>query len=339
MHGWRSVRSSHAPESCTSRSYEIMTTRSAHHVAEPKHLDHDYGVTPGELIRFEINARGFSQADLAARAGVSAKHLNQVIQDAVPLSADTAIRLERTLGIPAAILTQADAVNQANKQRTRSREKLAEHQEWFKEFPLKVLTAHQIVTTPSAVGNQIEELLKFFGVAERTAYESVYADALQSFRRAQHFKVSPHATSVWLRLAERKADELDVGIYDKAAFAALLRELPSLTVNPIGESFPLLQQRCADVGVAVVYTPSIDGTRASAAVRWLGPTARSSHSLTAENTRTACGLASSTSRAMSSCIRSERASSSLKAATIWTAPKPRRTISRRRPCRGDARRS
>ena len=110
MHGWRSVRSSHAPESCTSRSYEIMTTRSAHHVAEPKHLDHDYGVTPGELIRFEINARGFSQADLAARARVSARHLNQVIQDAVPLSADTAIRLERTLGIPAAILTQADAV-------------------------------------------------------------------------------------------------------------------------------------------------------------------------------------------------------------------------------------
>ena len=79
-----------------------------------------------------------------------------------------------------------------------------------------MLTAHRIVTTPSAVGNQIEELLKFFGVAQRTAYESVYADALQSFRRAQHFKVSPHATSVWLRLAERKADELDVGIYDKA---------------------------------------------------------------------------------------------------------------------------
>ena len=92
-----------------------------------------------------------------------------------------------------------------------------------------------------------------------------------SFRRAQQWKVNPHATSVWLRIAELKADNLDVAPYDKGAFHALLKDLPSLTVAPIGVSFPVLQQRCAEVGVAVVYTPCVEGTRASAAVRWLGP--------------------------------------------------------------------
>lgn len=248
-----------------------MTPRTASPAAIPQPFEHDYGVTPGELIRFEVNARGFSQAELAARAGVSAKHLNQVIQDAVPLSVDTALRLERALGVPAAILTQVDAVNQANKQRTKARAGLAEHRAWFEEFPRNVLLQHHVITARATIETQIEELLKFLGVAEPKAYATVYADSVLSFRRAQQWSVNQHATSVWLRLAERKADHLTVAPYDKSAFFALLKELPALTAHPLEESFPILQQRCADVGVAVVYTPSVEGTRASAAVRWLGP--------------------------------------------------------------------
>ncbi|TDO58218.1 HTH-type transcriptional regulator/antitoxin HigA [Kribbella sp. VKM Ac-2571] len=248
-----------------------MTPRTAHSAATPQPLEHDYGVTPGELLRLEIRARGLSQADLAARAGVSAKHLNQVVQDAVPLSADTALRLERALGIPAVILTQADAINQANKQRAKAHAALTEHRTWFAEFPRNVLLQHHIITAGSAIETQIEELLEFFGVAEPKAYDTVYADTVLSFRRAQQWSANPHATSLWLRLAERKADGLDVAPYDKARFSALLTELPTLTVAPLKESFQVLQTRCAGAGVAVVYTPSIEGTRASAAVRWLGP--------------------------------------------------------------------
>lgn len=248
-----------------------MSKVNPHPTAVPQPLEHDYGVTPGELIRFEINARGVSQADLAARAGVSAKHLNQVIQDAVPLSADTALRLERALGVPAVILTQADAVNQSNKQRVKARANLAQHRAWFEEFPHKVLAAQRIVTARASIETQIEQLLEFLGVAEPKAYDAVYTDTMLSFRRAQQWSVNKHATSVWLRLAERKADALDVAPYDKAKFAALLPSLRTLTIDPLEKSFAALQQRCAEVGVAVVYTPCIDGTRASAAVRWLGP--------------------------------------------------------------------
>lgn len=248
-----------------------MTPHTARPAAIPQPLDHDYGVTPGELIRFEINARGLSQADLAARAGVSAKHVNQVIQDAVPLSAETALRLERALGIPAVILTQADAVNQANKQRIKVRARLAEHRAWFEEFPRAVLLKHRIVTAHAAIEIQIEELLEFLGVADPKAYDTVYADTVLSFRRAQQWSLNLHATSLWLRFAERKAGDLDVAPYDRLRFTALLKQLPTLTVDPLEVSFPILQQRCAEVGVAVVYSPCIEGTRASAAVRWLGP--------------------------------------------------------------------
>jgi HTH-type transcriptional regulator/antitoxin HigA len=239
--------------------------------ARPEPLGHDYGVKPGELIRFELSARGLTQADLATRAGISAKHLNQVIQDAVPLSAETALRLERALGIPAAILTQADAVNQANKQRTKFRETLAEHTAWFTQFPRQILLQLEVINARDPLDAQIEELLKWLGVADSTAYDAVYGEAALSFRRAQHWKVDPHATALWLRSAELKAQTVHVGRYTKAAFVSLLPDLRRLTVDPIGESFPRLQRLCAEVGVTVVFTHGIDGTRASAAVRWLGP--------------------------------------------------------------------
>jgi HTH-type transcriptional regulator / antitoxin HigA len=194
--------------------------------ATPQPLEHDYEVTPGEIIRFELRARGFSQADLATRAGVSAKHLNQVIQDAVPLSADTALRLERTLGIPAAILTQADAVNQSRRQRTKVREGLAEHRAWLDKFPRPVLLQLQVITTRTPLETQIERLLEYLGVADPKAYDAVYGETVLSFRRAQKWKVDPHATALWLRSAELKAEALAVGPYNKAAFVSLLGELP-----------------------------------------------------------------------------------------------------------------
>lgn len=246
-------------------------TKDTDNRARPEPLGHDYGVKPGELIRFELNARGLSQADLATRAGVSAKHLNQVIQDAVPLSADTALRLERALGIPAAILTQADAVNQANKQRTKFRETLAEHAAWFAQFPRQIMLQLQVITGHEPLEAQIEKLLEYLGVADSKAYDAVYGETVLSFGRAQQWKVDPHATALWLRSAELKAETIHVGPYTKAAFVNLLSELPELTLDPIGESFPILQRLCAAAGVAVVFTHGIDGTRASAAVRWLGP--------------------------------------------------------------------
>lgn len=239
--------------------------------ARPAPLEHDYEVTPGEYIRAELSTRGISQADLAVRAGVSAKHLNQVVKDVVPLSPDTALRLERALGISADLLAQLDASRQAKKGRTKADAKLSDYKTWFAGFSLPLLIAHHVVTAKATVEHQIEELLAFFGVAEPSGYEKMYAESLQSFRRAQHLNIDAQATAVWLRLAERKAEALDLAPYVKNDFGALLTELPTLTLEPLAKAFQLLQQRCSEVGVAVVYTPSLTGTRASAAVRWLGP--------------------------------------------------------------------
>ena len=58
-------------------------------------------VPPGETIREKLEQRGMQQKELAARMGMSEKHVSNLINGKVGLTQATALKLERVLGIPA----------------------------------------------------------------------------------------------------------------------------------------------------------------------------------------------------------------------------------------------
>lgn len=236
----------------------------------PTRMHLDWGIGAGALLREELAARGLSQAELAGRTGLSAKHVNQVVQGVAALSADTALLVERAIGLSAELLIAIDATHQAQRGREAARLRLAQYRQWLKTFPIKALAARGVVDTTADDITQLEQLLTFFGVADPTAFEKTYDEAALSFRRAQHLDVDVNATAVWLRLVERAADALQCGPYNRSAFAALLPHLPELTRRPAVDAFPELQARCGQVGVAVVYEPEITGARMTGALCWIG---------------------------------------------------------------------
>ena len=61
----------------------------------------DYAIPPGETLRDLLAEMNVSQAELAARAGLSTKHVNQIVQGNAPITLETAIVLDRITGIPA----------------------------------------------------------------------------------------------------------------------------------------------------------------------------------------------------------------------------------------------
>lgn len=61
----------------------------------------DYLVTPGAVIEEYLAHTGFTQASLAERTGLSKKTINEIIKARVPITAETALKLERALGRPA----------------------------------------------------------------------------------------------------------------------------------------------------------------------------------------------------------------------------------------------
>lgn len=233
----------------------------------------DYPAPPGEILQLELDARGLTQAELASRMNLSAKHVNQVIRGSAALSPDMALRLERTLGIPSYIWNSLEANYQDRLVRARTRENLMRYEGWLRRFPLRELIAREVIAKGDDDLTRIEKLLSFFEVADPDAYDRVWAEPMTAgFRRAQHVDVDPYATAVWLKLGERLAKVTACGPYDSQAFALLLPALPKLTLKDDQQALTDLQRECAAVGVAVQFVAEVKGCRASGAARWINPT-------------------------------------------------------------------
>src|SRR6266536_1877318 len=232
----------------------------------------DYAIAPGATIRSTLVELGMTQADLAARTGLSLKHVNQIIQGAAPITHETALLLEKTTGVPARLWNSLEANYRDRLARTEDKESLAADAEWLEELPIKELVKRGYLTKGADVGTRLQEVCRFFGVANRETWESVWRQPLASFRKSPAFQSDAGAVAAWLRLGELEAASIECKPFDARRFREALTEIRTLTHTDPSEFVPRLVSLCADSGVAVVFVPEIPGTRASGAARWLTPT-------------------------------------------------------------------
>ena len=64
-------------------------------------LHSDLPIPPGEVLEEELDARGMTRRDLAARLDRPSGHIDDIVGAIVPISPETAVGLERVLGIDA----------------------------------------------------------------------------------------------------------------------------------------------------------------------------------------------------------------------------------------------
>lgn len=81
-----------------------MTT----HTYEP-----DVVYPAGETLAELLEERGMTQADLAARTDLSAKHINQIIKGVSSITPETAVALQRATDVPVEVWTRLDSAYQA----------------------------------------------------------------------------------------------------------------------------------------------------------------------------------------------------------------------------------
>ena len=69
----------------------------------------NWAVPPGEILLEALQDRGMTQAELAQRTARPPKTINEIIRGKAAITAETAIQLERVLGISAQFLDGAEA--------------------------------------------------------------------------------------------------------------------------------------------------------------------------------------------------------------------------------------
>ncbi|HZZ86342.1 MAG TPA: HigA family addiction module antitoxin [Anaeromyxobacteraceae bacterium] len=226
---------------------------------------------PGGTLQDLLDERGMAQNELAERTGLTAKAINEIVKGKMAITPDTALKLERALGTPAEFWLAREQHFQEWLARQRAREELSGAVAWLRTIPVRLLVAQGFVRACRSQVEQVGELLRFFGVASRDAWEDVYATPQGRFRRSSAFESDVGATAAWLRIGELGAQAVQTSSYQADLFREVLKEAVGLSREPLAATIDKLQNRCASAGVALVCVPGIKGCRASGVTRWLSP--------------------------------------------------------------------
>jgi HTH-type transcriptional regulator/antitoxin HigA len=233
--------------------------------------DPDHAVPAGATLRDVLDEHGMTQSELAARTDLSLKHVNQIVHGAAPITADTALALERVTGVSARIWNRLEGNYRDRLARLEQRRALEADVTWLESLPVKELQKRGYLAKGLRGGALVDAVCRFFGVANRQGWERVWRAPLASFRKSKAFTSDVGAVATWLRIGELKAADIMCSPFNAKKFREALREIRTMTSDP-EESMPHVVRLCAASGVALVFEAEIPGTRASGAARWLTPT-------------------------------------------------------------------
>ncbi len=229
----------------------------------------EWAVPPGEVLLEALQDREMTQSELAQRLGRPLKTVNEIIKGKAAITPETAIQLERALGISARFWSNLETQYRDTLARQQAKADLESQAAWTDRFPIADLVRHRLIERGPNKAATLAHLLSWLGVSSPAAFDRLNAGA--AYRASPAFTAAPEAVAAWLRWGELQAAEIEDAPFDGRRFQRVLTEIRPLTRRePFAQVFKRVQTMCAEAGVIVVMTPEFPGTRLSGAARWLG---------------------------------------------------------------------
>jgi addiction module HigA family antidote len=227
---------------------------------------------PGDTLAELLEERGMTQAELCERTGRPKKTINEILKGKASITPETALQLERVLGISASFWNKRQREYEECLARNREAERLSSYLPWLECFPC----ARDMMNKGWIPQRRkplliLDSLLAFFAVNSPVEWESVWGrpNLQAALRDSVAYKTDQYALAAYLRKAELEATERGCATYDKRRFLEALPEARSLMLGDPSGAIGRLVALCASAGVSVVFLPLIKGVHISGAVRWL----------------------------------------------------------------------
>ncbi len=209
----------------------------------------DYAVHPGETLAEILEERDMSQSELAERMGRPKKAINEIVKGKAAITEDTAIQLERVLGVPAYFWLNLQTIYREAIARMAERSRLKGQEDFLRQFPIREMVRRKWLDDGHDKVDQLILLMRFFGVASPQAWETRTA----TYRASRAHKADPGPLSVWLRKGELEAEAIQTAPFDAKRFRTVLSQLRAMTSDDPRVFTPKMVDMCASAGVALVF--------------------------------------------------------------------------------------
>jgi HTH-type transcriptional regulator/antitoxin HigA len=217
----------------------------------------NYAVAPGEYLEEWIDEQGLSQQRVADLLGCSRKQVNEIVNGRAPVTDDTAMRLERVVGIPADSWLRYEAAYRADLARISDQQALATHIDEIDPNAVSYLRSLGATkATRQNPGVLVSDFLAFHRCGTWEAYVHLHETASKGDYALAALKesgatIDRTVLTTWLRAAEF-ADPFGRGrgyVYDAEQLREALPRLRARAATPDATMLREIANMLADVGV------------------------------------------------------------------------------------------
>lgn len=214
---------------------------------------------PGATIKEQLNDRGMSQKEFAARMDMSEKHISKLINGDVQLTTETAVRLEMVLGVPAKFWNNLEAIYREKIVKAEAENAMDTDVEMAKQFPYNQMADFGWIPETRSAKEKALYLRKYFEVVKLSLLSNKQITRI-ACRRLAITEKSDLALMAWAQEAKIKARDIQTAPINIKGLLAVVPELRKMTTRKPNEFCPQIKKYLADCGVALVFLPHLNGS-------------------------------------------------------------------------------
>jgi HTH-type transcriptional regulator / antitoxin HigA len=228
----------------------------------------DHVSFPGETLAEVLADRGMKQSELAVRTGRTTKHINEIIKGKASITPETAIQLERVLGIPSSFWNNRQSIYDEFLARKGEFASMNKHLQWARFFPYNKMSKLGWIEPVRDKTGRLKNLLNYFEVATPGAWDTRWQTVGAAYRLSHVHQPNRYALAAWLQRGELIGRQCNCSPYDATSFRKFLDEARQLTCEPPAIFQKQLIAKGMTCGVVVAFVHELPKT-ASGATRWL----------------------------------------------------------------------
>jgi len=214
---------------------------------------------PGATIKEQLNDRGMSQKEFAARMDMSTKHISKLVNGEVQLTPETAVRLEMVLGVPAKFWNNLEAIYREKIIKAEAENAMDADVELAKQFPYSEMAKFGWVPKARDSKEKVVNLRKYFEVVELSLLENEQITRI-ACRRLAITEKSDLALMAWAQEAKIMARSIPTAPINIKGLLSVIPDIRKMTVLKPEEFCPKIMSCLADCGVALVFLPHLKGS-------------------------------------------------------------------------------
>jgi len=232
----------------------------------------DYAVHPGETLKELLDEKGISPREFAVRVGKPEKTISQILHGKSAVTPEMAVQFENVLHLPASFWMKKQASYDEYRARKKQEELLENHIPWMREFPYAEMVKRGWVNATRKPKERVKELLHFFQISHRKAWEDIYLNGKLkvAFRQSLANQENPYAVSVLLRAFEKEASAMPTPPYDKKRLKEALPVLKQIMMDEPEDMLAQIRRTLAEAGVRTVFIPHLKQSPVYGAVKYVG---------------------------------------------------------------------